>query len=61
MRNLEKYAMALCEQFSQSDPCVLSTDNDCVDCELFGICSNPDKLLQFMMQPTAEEKTERED
>lgn len=29
MRNLDKYAAALCKQFSRSDPCVLSADNDC--------------------------------
>lgn len=50
MRNLDKYATALCKQFSQSDPCVLSADNDCDYCELLGICSSPDKLLAFMMQ-----------
>lgn len=61
MRNLEKYAMALCEQFSRSDPCVLSADNDCDYCELQGICHNPDKLLEFMTQPADEEKTEQED
>lgn len=26
--------------------------NDCDYCELLGICSNPDKLLAFMMQET---------
>lgn len=51
MRNLDKYAAVLCEQFSRSDPCVLGTDNDCDYCELLGICYNPDKLLAFMMQP----------
>ena len=55
MRNLEKYAMALCEQFSRSDPCVLSADNDCDYCDLLSICYNPDKLLAFMMQPAADE------
>lgn len=50
MKNLEKYAAALCKQFSRSDPCVLSADNDCDYCELLGICYNPDKLLAFMMQ-----------
>lgn len=58
MKNLEKYAAALCKQFSRSDPCVLGADTDCEDCALLGICSNPDKLLAFMMQPADEEKTE---
>lgn len=51
MKNLEKYAAALCKQFSRSDPCVLGADTDCDYCELLGICYNPDKLLAFMMQP----------
>ncbi len=55
MRNLDKYATALCKQFSQSDPCVLSADNDCDYCELLGICHNPGRLLAFMMQPVKEE------
>lgn len=28
---------------------------DCDYCELQGICSNPDKLLAFMMQPAADD------
>lgn len=55
MRNLVKYAMALCEQFSRSDPCVLSADNECEDCVLLGICHNPDKLLEFMMLPAVDD------
>ena len=54
-RNLDKYAAVLCEQFSRSDPCVLGADNYCDYCELLGICSNPDKLLAFMMQPADED------
>ena len=55
MKNLEKYATALCKQFSQSNPCVLGADNDCDYCELLGICYNPDKLLAFMMQPATDD------
>ncbi len=55
MRNLDKYAAALCKQFSRSDPCVLSADNDCDYCELLGICYNHDKLLAFMMQPATDD------
>lgn len=52
MRNLDKYAAALCEQFALADPCCLDIEgHDCDDCELQGICHNSDKLLEFMMRP----------
>ena len=56
MHNLDKYAAALCEQFSLTDSCCLDTEGkDCDDCELQGICHNPDKLLAFMMSNTEDE------
>lgn len=56
MKNLEKYAAALCEQFSRIDPCCLyRPEFGCDGCELLGICSNPDKLLAFMMEPAADD------
>ncbi|MCH1940014.1 hypothetical protein [Holdemania massiliensis] len=55
MRNLDKYAAALCKQFSRENPCVLNAHNDCEECALLGICSNPDKLMAFMMQPADED------
>lgn len=52
MRNLDKYAAILCEQFALADPCCLDIEGqNCDDCELHGICHNPDRLLAFMMQP----------
>lgn len=56
MRNLDKYAAILCEQFALADPCCLDTDGqDCDDCELQGICHDSDKLLEFMMSNTEDE------
>lgn len=55
MRNLDKYAVALCKQFARIGPCHLyRPELGCDDCELQGICSNPDKLLAFMMQSVDE-------
>ena len=43
-RNLDKYAVTLCEQFALADPCCLDTDGqDCDDCEPQGICHDSDK------------------
>lgn len=56
MRNLDKYAATLCEQFALADPCCLDTEGqDCDDCELQGICHDSDKLLAFMVQPAADD------
>lgn len=56
MRNLDKYAAVLCAQFVRIGPCCLyRPELGCESCELQGICSNPDKLLEFMMQPADED------
>lgn len=56
MRNLDKYAAALCAQFVRIGPCSLSKFGQrCDTCELQGICHNPDRLLAFMMQPAADD------
>ena len=61
MRNLDKYAAALCKQFTRIDPCCLyRPELGCDGCELQGICSNPDKLLEFMMQPADEDDQQTE-
>lgn len=53
MRNLDKYAAVLCEQFARGDTCCFSYD--CSACELRGICCDEEELLAFMMQPAADD------
>ena len=61
MRNLDKYAAVLCEQFTHIGPCCLDLyESGCGVCELMGICHNPDRLLAFMMQDAADEQLLRE-
>lgn len=53
MKNLDKYAVAICHMIVACGTCYFG--GGCSACELCGFCCDEDELLAFRMQPADED------